>query len=223
MGHMNTPAGSPDRPAADETRDHLADPVNESGIFNLPNNLTMLRIVLVPVFAYLLLAEDGQNDAYRWAAAVVFVIASITDFLDGYFARKRNLVTTFGKIADPIADKALTGVALLSLSYLGELTWWATIVILGRELAVTLLRFWVIRHGVIAASRGGKLKTVSQIVAILLYLMPITQDWQLVKVTAMGVALVLTIVTGLDYLRNALDTRARGKAAEATARADGGS
>ena len=108
---------------------------------------------------------------------MVFAVASVTDRLDGDLARRRSLVTDFGKIADPIADKALTGAALIGLSALDELPWWVTVVILVRELGITLLRFWVIRHGVIPASRGGKLKTLLQTVAIGLYVLPLPAGW----------------------------------------------
>jgi len=175
--------------------------------------LTLLRVALVPVFAWFLLTQDGNNDTYRIISAVIFVFASFTDFLDGYLARKQNLVTTFGKIADPIADKALTGVALIGLSVLGELPWWVTVVILGREIAVTLLRFWVLRHGVIAASRGGKLKTVFQMIAITMYLLPLGEPWDLAKTIMMGLALLLTVATGIDYLVRALRVRSQGKSA----------
>ena len=122
-------------------------------LINVANALTVARLCLVPVFVVLLLTG---GDAARIAAFVTFGVASATDFLDGELARRRSLITDFGKIADPIADKALTGSALIMLSALGELPWWVTGVILFREVAVTGLRFWVIRHGVIAASRGGK-------------------------------------------------------------------
>ncbi len=200
---------TPDPTPRKLAQDPASLPPSESRIWNLPNILTMARLALVPVFAWLLLAQDGENSDYRIAAAIVFVVASITDFLDGYLARKRNLVTTFGKVADPIADKALTGVALIGLSYLGELPWWVTIVILAREVMVTLLRFWVINHGVISASRGGKAKTVSQMVAIVLFVLPnlaIELKW-----LAMGIALTLTVVTGLDYIRKAQQVRAMGE------------
>lgn len=167
---------------------------------NVPNALTTLRLFLVPVFAWLLLAEDGQNQSLRYAAAVVFVVASFTDYVDGALARKNNQVTTFGKIADPIADKALTGVALIGLSILGELPWWVTVVIILRELIVTVVRFSVIRDGVIAASRGGKAKTVSQMLAIFLYLLPLTGWLVWVQAGIMGIAVVLTILSGFDYL-----------------------
>jgi len=170
----------------------------------------MLRLVLVIPFGILLFGY-GDEPGARAAAAVIFVLASLTDYFDGALARKHNLVTTFGKIADPLADKALTGVALIGLSYLGDLPWWVTIVILAREIAVTLLRFWVIRHGVIAASRGGKAKTATQIVAILLYLMPLTGFLATFRIWVMGLALVLAIVTGIDYLIRALKVRQRAR------------
>jgi len=190
-------------------RDPASLPPSPSSLWNLPNYLTMARIVLVPVFAWLLLAEGGDDEGYRMAATVVFVVASITDFLDGYIARKRNLVTTFGKIADPIADKALTGCALIGLSYLGELPWWVTVLILFREVMVTCLRFWVIKHGVISATRGGKAKTVAQMIAIILFLWPGVPDP--LKWGVMGVALLLTVVTGMDYIRKAQQVRNMGE------------
>lgn len=172
------------------------------GLVNVANGLTVVRLALVPVFVYFLVA-GGSSD--RVVAFVAFAVASVTDLLDGEVARRRGLITDFGKIADPIADKALTGSALITLSVLGELAWWVTFVIVVRELAVTGLRFWVIRHGVIAASRGGKLKTMLQIVAISLYVLP----WHAVlfQEIVMGVALVVTVVTGADYTARAIRLR----------------
>lgn len=187
--------------------DPMADPPSPSRLWNLPNGLTMLRLLLVPVFGYLLLVEDGQSAASRWLAAVVFAIASLTDLADGAIARARNLVTTFGKVADPIAYKALTGVALLGLSWLGELPWWVTIVILGREITITLARFFVIRHGVIPASRGGKAKTVTQMAAILLYIIPVGGWLADVRGMVMLIAVALTVVTGIDYIVRAIHLR----------------
>lgn len=187
--------------------DPMADPPSPSRLWNLPNALTMLRLVLVPFFGYLLLTDEGLNSTARWWAAVVFVIASVTDLLDGAIARKRNLVTTFGKVADPIADKALTGVALLGLSYLGEMPWWVTIVILGREITITLTRFFVIRHGVIPASRGGKAKTVAQMLAILLYILPLTGWWADARWWVLMIAVTLTVLTGIDYIVRAINLR----------------
>jgi len=184
--------------AASSGAAHPAPP----GLVNVANALTVVRLALVPVFVYFLVA-GGTRD--RALAFVAFAVASVTDLLDGELARRRGLITDFGKIADPIADKALTGSALITLSVLGELAWWVTCIIVVRELAVTGLRFWVIRHGVIAASRGGKLKTMLQIVAISLYVLP----WHvtLIREIFMGAALVVTVVTGADYTVRAMRLR----------------
>ena len=192
--------------------DHVGDPVQSPSALNLPNALTVLRLLLVPVFAWLLLREGGEDATSRVWAAIVFVLASATDFVDGELARRQGLVTTFGKVVDPIADKALTGTALVGLSYLGELPWWVTVVILVREVGVTLLRFWVIRHGVIPASRGGKAKTAAQMVAIFLYLLPLTGWLVTAREVAMGVAVLLTLATGVDYIARALRLRSAAKA-----------
>ena len=169
--------------------------------------------MLVPVFVSFLV--EGSTSS-RIVAFFVFGIASITDMLDGHLARRSGLITDFGKIADPIADKALTGSALITLSALGELAWWVTVVILVREVGVTVLRFWVIRHGVIAASRGGKIKTVLQIVAIGLYILPVGLDGA--KAAVMGAALVVTVVTGIDYVARAMRLRRVSGAHPASAR-----
>ncbi len=164
--------------------------------------LTVVRILLVPVFV-VCLVHGGT--AWRLAALVAFVVASVTDFLDGQLARKRGLVTDFGKIADPIADKALTGAALITLSALGELPGWVTALILVREVGITVLRFAVIRRGVIAASQGGKLKTLLQIIAICLYVLPASLGLPaVVKEVVMAAALVVTLVTGADYVIRAV-------------------
>jgi len=190
----------------------------EAAVLNLANLLTLLRLALVPVFVGFLLAEDGHQTGWRLAATGVFAVAALTDRFDGEIARRRGLVTRFGTIADPIADKALIGAALLGLSALGELSWWVTLVIAVRELGVTALRFWVLRHGVIAASRGGKLKTLVQSLAIGLYVLPLAAwapnplvDWA--RWWLMGLAVALTVVTGADYVLRALRLRARGLAA----------
>ncbi|WP_018655121.1 CDP-diacylglycerol--glycerol-3-phosphate 3-phosphatidyltransferase [Actinomadura flavalba] len=180
-------AGSPD-PAAPPP----------PSVYNVANLLTLLRIALVPLFVWLLV-QDGLG--WRLGAFAVFAVASVTDKIDGDLARKYGLVTDFGKIADPIADKALTGAALVTLSALGELWWWVTIVIMVREIGITLLRFVVIRYGVIPASKGGKLKTMLQVLAIAAMLLPGPLDP--VRWTLMAAAVVVTTVTGLDYVLQA--------------------
>ncbi|QVQ53640.1 CDP-diacylglycerol--glycerol-3-phosphate 3-phosphatidyltransferase [Spiractinospora alimapuensis] len=166
-------------------------------ILNIANLLTLARLVLVPLFVVCMFLDDP---IWRFVAFAVFVVASITDRIDGELARRRNLVTDFGKVADPIADKALTGAALVVLSVLGELWWAVTIAILVREWGITALRFAVIRYGVIPASRGGKLKTVLQVVAISVYLFPLPEPFAIVAHVTMGAALAVTLITGLDYV-----------------------
>ena len=173
-------------------------------LLNIANVLTVCRILLVPVFLAMLFVDDGHQASWRLLATAVFAIASITDHVDGSLARSRNLVTDFGKIADPIADKALTGSALIGLSLLGDLPWWVTIVILVREVGVTLLRFWVIRRGVIAASWGGKAKTLVQIIGIGLFLLPLPDVFWWPRWAIMGLAIALTVITGLDYVVRAV-------------------
>jgi CDP-diacylglycerol---glycerol-3-phosphate 3-phosphatidyltransferase len=182
-------------------------------LFNVANALTVSRLLLVPVFVAALFADDGGNVWWRIVATVVFVVASITDRLDGDLARRLGLVTDFGKLADPIADKALIGSALIGLSLLAELPWWVTAVILVREVGVTLLRFWVIRFGVIPASRGGKTKTFAQSLAIGLYLLPLPGVLDALRWSVLGAALALTVVTGLDYVVRALRLRATARRA----------
>ncbi|MDO4254949.1 MAG: CDP-diacylglycerol--glycerol-3-phosphate 3-phosphatidyltransferase [Kocuria sp.] len=182
--------------------------------WNLPNALTAVRIVLVPFFVWFLMAGGplGQSSiAMRWAAFGVFAVAMITDKLDGDIARARGLITSFGKIADPIADKLLTGAAFVVLSILGELWWWVTIVILVREWGITLMRFAVIRYGVMAAGRGGKLKTVLQTIALLIMILPLVSVvglwWAWLGWFLMALALISTVVTGVDYVVKAWQLR----------------
>jgi CDP-diacylglycerol---glycerol-3-phosphate 3-phosphatidyltransferase len=182
--------------------------------WNLANALTVLRLVLVPVFLVLLLARDGQDDLLRAAAAAVFVVAAVTDRIDGQIARSRGLVTPFGEIADPIADKALTGAALIGLSLLDRLPWWVTVVVLVREVGITVMRFVVIRHGVMPAGRGGKLKTLLQGVAIVLYLLPLSGPAVTIATVVMTVAVVWTVVTGVDIVLKALRLRTTSERAE---------
>jgi CDP-diacylglycerol--glycerol-3-phosphate 3-phosphatidyltransferase len=184
--------------------------------WNVANALTVLRLVLVPVFLVALFQDGGDSAAWRVVAFVAFAVASVTDRIDGELARRHNLVTDFGKIADPIADKALIGAALIGLSVLDELPWWVTVLVLVREVGVTALRLVVIRHGVMPASRGGKLKTMLQSVAIGLLVLPTTGWLEAVALLVMAVAVVVTVVTGLDYVLRAL--RLRRTSARTTAR-----
>ena len=176
-------------------------------VANVANALTALRLVLVPVFVLFLFAGDGHDTASRITAFVIFAVAVITYRLDGALARTYGMITEFGKLADPIADKMLIGAALIGLSMLGDLPWWVTVVILVREIGVTLLRFAVLHRGVIPASRGGKLKTLVQAIAIGLFILPL-QGWPAIWTTVawwvMGAAIVLTVLTGVDYAVSAV-------------------
>ncbi|NEC89392.1 CDP-diacylglycerol--glycerol-3-phosphate 3-phosphatidyltransferase [Streptomyces sp. SID12501] len=184
--------------------------VNQASLWNIANILTMIRLLLVPGFVALMLAEGGYDPAWRSFAWAAFAVAMITDIFDGHLARTYDLVTDFGKIADPIADKAIMGSALICLSALGDLPWWVTGVVLGRELGITLLRFVVIRYGVIPASRGGKLKTLTQGVAVGMYVLVLTGPLATLRFWVMAAAVVLTVVTGLDYVRQAIVLRRQG-------------
>lgn len=170
----------------------------------LPNAITIVRILMAPVFLWMLLADGGSDGALRWWAAVIFIVAIATDGIDGYLARKYEIVTDLGKLLDPIADKVLTGFAFIGLSILGELPWWITIVVLIREVGITIYRFIVVSDHVLAAAWMGKLKTVAQAVALSLALLPL---WNLVgewifwvNGVAMAIAVILTIASGIDYV-----------------------
>lgn len=211
---MSTPrrdvSAAPDARPADGVAPHAPVP-----LVNIANILTVLRIVLVPVFLVALFADGGHSTGWRIAAASIFAVAAVTDRIDGQLARKHGLVTDFGKMADPIADKALIGAALVGLSMLGDLSWWVTGIIAARELGITLMRFAVLRHGVIPAGRGGKLKTLVQSLAIGLYLIPLPDGFAPISATLMGLAVVLTVATGLDYVVQAIRLRAGVKRAGA--------
>jgi CDP-diacylglycerol--glycerol-3-phosphate 3-phosphatidyltransferase len=171
---------------------------------NIANIITVVRILLAPLFIWLLLTDAGHDGWVRWVAAALFVVAILTDSVDGFLARGRNLVTDAGKILDPIADKVLVGGALVALSILGEVWWWVTIVILVREVGITVYRFVVIRNRVIPADVLGKIKTWVQSVAVALALLPVDRfvgPWYSWLVWVMlGAALVLTVVSGASYL-----------------------
>jgi CDP-diacylglycerol--glycerol-3-phosphate 3-phosphatidyltransferase len=186
--------------------DRVADPISAVSALNVPNLLTTIRIIVVPILAWLLFKENAETDTNRIIAGTIFIVAALTDIADGTIARRWNLITNFGKIFDPIADKALIGVALIGLSYLNLLDWWFTWVILARELFVTFLRFWVINKGVIPASRGGKLKTITQIVAISFYLLPLPESFSIIGEIIMYAAVILTLATAIDYIMKAIMT-----------------
>lgn len=190
----------------------------EPSAWNLPNALTTLRLVMVPLFAWLLLRAEGTDAASRVGAVVVFVVAMFTDYVDGKIARERGLVTSFGKIVDPIADKALIGTALIGLSLLDQVPWWVTVVILLREIGVTLLRFVVIRHGVMPAGRGGKTKTVLQTVTLVLLMLPLPESSSWLTTTLLAATVVVTVATGVDYVASAVTMR-RGSERTAAKRA----
>jgi len=174
---------------------------------NPANVLTAVRIVLVPVFMAMVVVSEMTGSGWRMVACLTFCVASATDFADGWIARRYHLVTSFGKVADPIADKALTGSALVLLSAYDKLSWWVTGLILLREWGVTALRFWVIRYGIIPASRGGKLKTALQIAAIAWFLWPVPEPFDAVGTVLMVAALLVTLITGVDYVLQALRLR----------------
>ncbi|GHJ31811.1 CDP-diacylglycerol--glycerol-3-phosphate 3-phosphatidyltransferase [Streptomyces hygroscopicus] len=203
-------AGGHHRPAAAA--------VGPAGLWNIANILTMVRLLLVPAFVLLMLHNGGYDPVWRSFAWAAFAIAMITDLFDGQLARRYNLVTDFGKIADPIADKAIMGAALICLSALSDLPWWVTGVILFREIGITLMRFWVIRIGVIPASRGGKLKTLAQGTAVGMYILALTGPLATLRFWVMAVAVVLTVVTGFDYVRQAIVLRRAGRATEEVTR-----
>jgi CDP-diacylglycerol--glycerol-3-phosphate 3-phosphatidyltransferase len=190
----------------------MTDRSATAGNWNLPNVLTGLRIVLVPVFGYALLHQDGSSIVWRGLAAVVFVVAMVTDKVDGDIARSRGLVTNFGKIADPIADKAMTGMAFVGLSIVGDVWWWVTVVVLLREWSVTLLRLSILSRVVVAAARSGKVKTVFQVVALTGLCLPLRQvhpplhDVGAVSFyvfeAALAVAVAMTMWSGYEFFRD---------------------
>lgn len=181
--------------------------------FNIANIITMVRIAATPFFVWMLLADNAEMGALRWAAGAFFVVAIASDALDGYLARSRGLVTDLGKLLDPIADKVLTGAAFIGLSMLGELSWWITGVVLLREIGITVHRLMISHDVVVAAAWMGKLKTVAQAVAITLALFPLAQvlgDWIVtVNIVTMTIAVVLTIASGLDYVLTLMKRQSR--------------
>ena len=191
----------------------MTDSTKVVPVVNVPNALTVLRLIMVPLFAWMLLSHP-HDIGWRWATTAVFILALLTDLADGKIARKYNLITNFGKLWDPIADKAITGMAMIGLSILGELWWWVTIIILIREWGITVMRFVTVKYGVQAADKLGKMKTFTQTIALVGLLAPfllhmdalssglwywvcLVLHW--VGMIAMGVALILTVVSGVNY------------------------
>ncbi|WCC80741.1 CDP-diacylglycerol--glycerol-3-phosphate 3-phosphatidyltransferase [Cutibacterium equinum] len=196
----------------------MATKKDRPGNINVPNALTLLRVIAVPVFGWMLLAHAHEG-SWRTATTIVFIVAILTDFVDGRIARKYNLVTNFGKIGDSIADKALTGMAFIGLSILGELPWWMTIIILLREWGITVMRMRMLKYEVMAANKGGKLKTAMQSLAITLFCLGLWRTPAFVDAIAwavMIIAFLLTVVTGLVYIKDAIEIRNRAKNAGAT-------
>ena len=171
---------------------------------NLPNSLTIFRIAALPFCAYALFKGGGDDTDWRIIAFILFFIVGLSDILDGKIARDRNQITEFGKLLDPIADKAMLATATIGASLLGLLSWWVTGIFLIREVAVTVLRFAVIKAGVIPASRGGKLKTFFQNFGVGFYILPLPDALFLPRDIFMGIAIYLTIATGVDYFRRVL-------------------
>ena len=171
---------------------------------NLPNSLTVIRILALPFFAWALFKNGGDDSTWRIIAWCAFFIVGMTDVLDGRIARSRNQVSAFGAILDPIADKAFIATALIGLSILDRIPWWVTVLILTRELGVTILRFAVIKREIISATRGGKFKTLIQNFAVGFYILPLPENLFLPRDLLLGVAMYLTIMTGLSYFRSAL-------------------
>jgi len=197
--------GAPDAYRANAFRGRVVrDGETPASAGNLANIITVVRILLAPAFFWLLLADGGADGVLRWVAAALFVLLITTDSVDGMLARRNNLVTDLGKLLDPIADKVLVGGALVCLSILGELWWWVTIVILVREVGITVYRFIALRDRVIPASWLGKVKTVVQAVAISFALAPLWTllgDWvHVLNAVLMAAALLLTVVSGVEYL-----------------------
>lgn len=171
---------------------------------NLPNALTIFRILALPFCAWALFQKDGQDPTWQIIAWTMFFIVGMTDVLDGRIARRRNQISNFGIILDPIADKAFIATALIGLSILGKMPWWVTLLILVREIGVTILRFAVIKREVISANRGGKLKSLLQNFSVGFYILPLPESLYLPRDILLGIAIVLTIWTGLEYFRQAM-------------------
>jgi len=171
--------------------------------FITPNLITVTRLLLVPVGAYALFKNGGDDQTWQWISWVIFFVIGLTDILDGKLARSRNTVTELGKFLDPVADKAMVATAMISLSILGRLPWWMTVIILAREIFITFFRLAVIRRGVIPANRGGKWKAFFQGFGVGFYVMPLSSSLYWFRDGFMYIAIALTLGTGIYYVRSA--------------------
>jgi CDP-diacylglycerol--glycerol-3-phosphate 3-phosphatidyltransferase len=211
------PANGPAGPASSADPAASESPERPTSNWNVPNALTTLRIAMVPFFGWALLHDGGGSLGWRWIAYALFVTAMLTDKIDGDIARKHNLITNFGKIADPIADKAITGMAFIGLSVIGALWWWVTVLVLVREWSVTIARLSIARQVVMAARQSGKIKTMAQALALGGFVAPFKDfsgRWDVpgdvvwwVSAVLMGIAVVLTVTSGLEFARDVVRQR----------------
>jgi CDP-diacylglycerol--glycerol-3-phosphate 3-phosphatidyltransferase len=171
--------------------------------FITPNFITVMRLLFVPVGAYTLFKNGGDDPTWQYISWCVFFVLGLSDVLDGKLARSRGTITKFGEFLDPVADKVMIGAAMISLSILGRMPWWITIVILGREIGITLLRLAIIRRGVIAANKGGKIKATFQSFGVGFYVLPLPTWLFWFRDGFMAIAIALTIVTGAYYVKSA--------------------
>jgi CDP-diacylglycerol--glycerol-3-phosphate 3-phosphatidyltransferase len=169
--------------------------------FITPNTLTVTRILLIPIGVYVVFLDGGDNARYQILAWSIFFVLGLTDIVDGKWARQSNRITALGTFLDPVADKALIGSAMISLSILDRFPWWMTILILTREIGITIFRLLVIRDGVIPASKGGKLKTFMQGFGVGFYMLPLPASLDWFKTAFISVAIILTITSAFDYIQ----------------------
>jgi CDP-diacylglycerol--glycerol-3-phosphate 3-phosphatidyltransferase len=170
--------------------------------FITPNTLTLTRILLIPTGVYTLFYDGGDNSTFQLISYAIFFTLGMTDIVDGRWARHSNRITPLGTFLDPVADKALIGAAMISLSILDRFPWWVTILILTREIGITLFRLLVIKNGVIPASKGGKIKTLTQNFGVGFFILPLPDSLNWFKYGFMSVAIILTITSAYDYLRS---------------------
>lgn len=169
--------------------------------FITPNTLTLTRILLIPLGVYVLFLDGGNNSEFQILAWTIFFVLGMTDILDGRWARRSNRITPLGTFLDPVADKALIGAAMISLSIQDRFPWWITILILTREIGITIFRLYVIRDGVIPASKGGKIKTLTQNFGVGFFMLPFPGWLEWFRILFIAIAIILTVSTAYDYLR----------------------